>query len=227
MTSVSEGTTSERFTAALRSTTWDDHEKAERTAYMEALLGGKLSVPGYVDLVAQHYFAYVVLEDAAEAMRDDPIGSKFVFDSLLRVRALEEDLEHLLGADWRDKVRPSESTKEYCDRMRAVCFDWAGGYIAHSYTRYLGDLSGGQVIRAALERAHPQELADGKGVAFYYFPQISDFKAFKVEYRDRLDNAPWDEAEQQRVINEALVAYQLNTKVLAELGHDLPRYLIA
>src|SRR3954447_9267237 len=117
---------------------------------MQAMLGGKLAISGYSDMVAQHYFAYVVLEEAAEVMREHPIAGKFVFDSLLRTKALEKDLEHLLGAGWRDRIEPNGATKEYVARIREVCFDWPGGYIAHSYTRYLGDLSGGQVIRASL-----------------------------------------------------------------------------
>ncbi|GAA1828589.1 biliverdin-producing heme oxygenase [Actinomadura chokoriensis] len=34
--------------------------------------------------------------------------------------------------------------------MREVCFDWP----AHHYTRYLGDLSGGQVIGARIVRGY-------------------------------------------------------------------------
>lgn len=217
---------SAKFSEALKTVTWDDHEKAEYTEYMQAMLGGKLDISGYTDMVAQHYFAYVVLEEAAEAMRGDAVGGKFVFDSLLRTKALEEDLEHLIGEDWRDRIAPNEATKEYVARMREVCFDWPGGYVAHSYTRYLGDLSGGQVIRASLERAFPEQLADGKGVAFYLFPEVEDFKAFKVDYRLLLDTVAWSDEEQQKVIDEALIAYRVNTKVLAELGRDLSRYLL-
>lgn len=226
MTAVGDqASTSARFSEALKTTTWDDHEQAEYTEYMQALLGGKLNIDGYTDMVTQHYFAYVVLEEAGERMREDPIGGKFVFDSLLRVAALEDDLEHLLGSDWRGKVSPSATTEEYCRRLREVCFDWPGGFVAHSYTRYLGDLSGGQVIRASIQRAFPDQTAGDKGVRFYVFPGIPDYNAFKVDYRERLDTAPWAEGEQQRVIDEALLAYKLNTKVLAELGRDLPRYL--
>jgi len=216
-----------KFSEALKTITWDDHEKAEYTEYMQAMLGGKLDISGYRDMVAQHYFAYVVLEEAAETMREDPIGGRFVFDSLLRKAALEKDLEHLLGEDWRARITPNAATTEYCARMRQVCFDWPGGYVAHSYTRYLGDLSGGQMIRASLERSFPEQLAGKAGVAFYLFPDIGDFAAFKVEYRQLLDVVDWSDEEQRKVIDEALVAYRLNTKVLAELGRDLARYLLA
>lgn len=216
-------TTSSRFSEELKSMTWDDHEHAEYTEYMQALLGGQLNADGYIDMVAQHYFAYLVIEEAAEKMRTDEVGGPFVYDSLTRVAALEADLQFLLGDDWRDKIAPNEATKEYCDRLREVCFSWPGGFVAHAYTRYLGDLSGGQVIKGAVERAFGYE--DQQGVQFYVFDQIPDYKAFKIQYRDQLDAAPWDEDEQQRVIDEAVLAYRLNTKVLAEIGRDLPRYL--
>ncbi len=72
------------------------------------------------------------------------------------------------------------------------------------------------MIRAATERAF--NLQDKQGVQFYVFPEIADAKAWKVGYRDALDAAPWDKDEQQKVIDEVLVAYNLNTKVLVDCG---------
>lgn len=213
------------FSRALKSRTWGGHQRAECTDYMQAVLGGKLALEGYAAMVAQLYFVYVVLEEAAEAMRADQVGGKFVFDSLLRTKALRADLEYLVGADWPSRIEPTEATRKYCARMREVCFDWPGGFIAHSYTRYLGDISGGQIIRTALERAFPTELVNGRGIAFYQFPGIADLSTFKREYRQLLDTVTWSTQEQAKVIDEALVAYQLNTDVLVELGGDLPRYL--
>ena len=210
--------TSSRFSEALRSMTWDDHEKAQYTEYMQKVLGGQISREGYADMVAQHYFAYLVIEDAAEKMRGDEIGNKFVFDSLARIKPLEEDLEFLLGADWKDKISPNKSTEEYLARLKEVIYTDSGAFVAHAYTRYLGDLSGGQVIKAAVERSFKFE--NGDGVKFYIFDQIPDYKAFKIAYRDLLDGAAWTEEERSKVIDEAILAYKLNTKVLAELGRD-------
>jgi heme oxygenase len=194
--------------------TWTDHDAAEYTAYMQALLEGKLPRDSYADMVAQHYFAYQVIEDAATRMADDPIAGRFVHPGLARIPALEADLEYLLVPQWREVISPNPGTVEYVARLREVCNDWPGGFVAHHYTRYLGDLSGGQIIRVKVERAY--ELPDQQGVQFYVFPGIENLKAFKEDYRDALAAAPWDEAERAKIIDEVLTAYRLNTKVLVE-----------
>ena len=81
---------------------------------------------------------------------------------------------------------------------------WPAGYVAHHYTRYLGDLSGGQVIgrRMAELLGEPE-----RGTAFYRFAEIQQPKRFKDEYRRLLDAAPWDDDESGRVIDEVRVAY--------------------
>ena len=207
-----------RFSAALRTMTWDEHQKAEFAGYMQALMDGRLPLAAYADMVAQHYFAYRVLEEAAEAMRHDPVAGRFVFDELTRLPALERDLEHLVGADWRNRIRANAATERYCERLREVCFDWPGGFVAHSYTRYLGDLSGGQAIGVSVQRIYG--LADGRGVQFYHFPGIPKRREFKDGYRRQLDQADWSAEEQARVVDEVLLAYRLNTDVLVELGQS-------
>ena len=98
----------------------------------------------------------------------------------------------------------------------AACFDWPGGYVAHHYVRYMGDMSGGQVIRRIVERTY--DLTDHAGTGFYVFDEVGDLKAFKARYRDLLDSVPWSSEERDRVVEEILVAYRLNTGVLDGLG---------
>ena len=37
-------------------------------------------------------------------------------------------------------------------------------------------------------------------------------------YREQLDAAPWDAAEQERIIDEVLVAYRFNTDLFTDLA---------
>ena len=72
------------------------------------------------------------------------------------------------------------------------------------------------MIRRIVERTY--ELSDHRGTRFYVFDEIGDLKAFKERYRELLDTTPWSPAEKDRIVEEILVAYRLNTDVIDALG---------
>lgn len=203
------------FSTALRERSSASHSQSEHSGFMADLLKGDGTREDYAALVAQHFFIYEALEAAVDRVKDDPIAAPFLRDELTRLPALEADLAFLLGPDWREQISPLPSTREYVDRINGVG-DWAGGLVAHHYTRYLGDLSGGLFIGKVMARRFGFE---DEGVSFYVFDRIPDPAAFKDEYREQLDAAPWDEVERERVIDEVLQAYAYNTA----LFHDLDR----
>lgn len=215
---------SEGFADQLRKATWADHEAAESDGYVQALLAGKVSRAGYAEMVAQHYFAYVALEAAGRDLAADPVAGPFVLPELERLPALEHDLEILHGPGWKDAISPSRPTLTYVARINQIA-DWPGGFIAHHYTRYLGDLSGGQVIRKSAEKSYGLKGRDGIG--FYVFPLIDDYRTFKFAYRDALNALVLDEVERKRVVGEVRLAYQLNTEVLAEIGKRMAQFAVA
>ncbi|MFI0373932.1 heme oxygenase (biliverdin-producing) [Actinomadura sp. 1N219] len=203
------------FSARLRAATWSDHGDNETSAYMSALVEGRLARDEYAVLVAQLHPVYDLLEEAADRMASDPVAGPFDLPGLRRRDALEADLAYFYGPRWRARIEPGEATERYCDRLREVCFDWPAGFVAHHYTRYLGDLSGGQYIGRQVRKTLDLTAGDD-GVRFYRFPGKP--KAYKDRYRDLLDAAPWDAAEQDRVIDEVRTAYRLNAGVTEELG---------
>jgi heme oxygenase len=203
------------FSAMLKEASWGAHERAAQAPFMAQLIGGDLALERYADLVVQMYFAYRALEGAADALDDDPVAGPFVTDRLTRLPALEADLAHLLGPDWASTIEPLPATSAYVDRLHEVCFTWPGGFVGHHYVRYLGDLSGGQYIGKVVARTYG---LDGDGVQFFRFEAIDDLAGFKDDYRDLLDAAPWDLDEKRRIIDEILLAYQLNTDVLDALS---------
>ena len=202
------------FSTTLRESTRAAHDRANNSAFMVRLLDGELRLAGYGRLAAQYYFIYQAIEAASDTMRDHPAGGHFVFDELRRLPALATDLEALLGPDWEAAIEPSPATESYVRRIRTVAHGWAGGYVAHHYTRYLGDLAGGQVVRRLLKDAYDVE---GPGALFYHFDGIESVPAFRKRYRALLDGAPWDAAERARIVREVGLAFEFNIAVLTDL----------
>ncbi len=203
------------FSTALRERSSAAHSGSEHAGFMADLMRGEGTREDYVALVAQHWFIYEALESAAERMKADPVAATFISDRLTRLPALESDLEFLIGADWRERISPLPTTRRYVARIREVGAVWPGGFVAHHYTRYLGDLSGGLFIGRLMARRFG---FDTNGIGFYLFGDIADPKAFKDVYREQLDAAPWDAAEQERIIDEVLVAYRFNTDLFTDLA---------
>ena len=198
----------------LREGTRAEHSQAESEGFVERLLAGRLDVAAYADLAAQQHAVYTALEQASERMRDDVRGQALVFEELTRVPAIERDLTHLYGAGWRDVARVLPATERYVARLRTVGADVAC-YAAHAYTRYLGDLSGGQVIQRMMQRHYGLTTA---GLEFYDFPQIPKAKPFKDVYRERLDGLDLDDTEVDLAVSEAQEAFRLNRAMFVELG---------
>jgi len=203
------------FSQALRERTSSGHSSSEGADFMSDLMTGKGSKEDYIALVAQHFFIYEALEAAADRMRADAVAAPFISDKLTRLPAIVQDLEFLIGPDWREQITPLPTTARYVARINEVGAVWPGGFVAHHYTRYLGDLSGGQIIRTLMQR---QFGFDTNGVGFYLFGDIAKPREFKDTYREQLDAVPWDDEEQARVIDEVMVAYRFNTDLFRDLA---------
>ena len=84
----------------------------------------------------------------------------------------------------------------------------------HHYTRYLGDLSGGQILRNIAKNS--LKLNDG-GLDFYEFPEIENKKEFKDHYRATLNTLPVSESQLSAIVSEANYAFRLNMFMFEEL----------
>ncbi|MFG2646629.1 heme oxygenase (biliverdin-producing) [Streptomyces sp. NPDC048436] len=214
----------EPFSTVIRTASHEQHTEAETSTFMGDLLGGRLGVEAYARYTEQLWFVYRALEEGAAALRDDPVAGPFIRPELMRVAELERDLTHLRGAGWQSSARPLPATSAYATRVAHCAREWPGGYVAHHYTRYLGDLSGGQIIRGKAEQTWGF-ARKGDGVRFYVFEQIANPAAFKRGYRELLDGlgevVP-DDLERQRIVDECRGAFALNTRVFRELGDEFP-----
>ncbi len=203
------------FSRLVRERSSGSHRDSEGAGFMSSLLKGDATRDDYIALVSQHWAIYEALEGVEPAMREVALVAPFLSPALTRLPALETDLAFLIGDDWRERLVLVPATIEYAARIREVAATWPPGYIAHHYTRYLGDLSGGLHIGRVIGRQFGFET---NGIGFYLFDQIADPTAFKDAYRAQLDAAPWAPGEQERVVDEVLRAYDFNTRIFEQLS---------
>src|SRR3954454_11235008 len=198
-----------------------EHQTAEDSSFMSELLGGRVNARGYADYLLRLRVAYDAMEQLVRAHRDDA-GVAAVHDTALeRLAAIDSDLDHWVGPATGDRSVDSPAAEAYRRRLLAAAAEWPTLLVAHHYTRYLGDLSGGQAIGRILDRTFG---LDGAGIAFYDFPEIAKPKLYKDGYRARLDALDLVAEDQARVVAEVQTAFRLNQALFAELGERLPAY---
>jgi heme oxygenase len=210
---------SSNLATKLREGTKKSHTMAENVGFVKCFLKGVVEKTSYRKLVTNLYFVYSAMEEEMEKLRQHPIVSKIYFPELNRKESLETDLFYYYGANWRDQVAPSKACEEYIQRIREVAANNPELLVGHSYTRYLGDLSGGQILKGIAQRA--MNLTDGEGTAFYEFKDISDEKAFKNTYRQAMNDLPIDDATADRIVDEANDAFGMNMRLFQELEGNL------
>ena len=116
----------------------------------------------------------------------------------------------LFGAAWESALPLLPAGEDYERRVGLAAAGDGAGLIAHAYTRYLGDLSGGQAMKRLLARAlalRPEQLS------FYDFPEIDDAEQFKERYRRAINEGVASIVDVDRVAAEAVAAFELNIAV--------------
>lgn len=207
--------TRRRLSVAMKEGSAAEHVAAEQSAFISELLAGRVTARGYSEYLLRLRVVYAALEDAMEARRDDPMVAAVYDPALERVTAIDADLRHWRPDGTRDVDSPAATA--YGERLAALT--WGGALVAHHYTRYLGDLSGGRVIHQALSRRFGLR---GDGLAFYDFPMR--VKPYKDAYRARLDALRPAADETERIVDEVKLAFGLNHALLDELADHVPTH---
>jgi heme oxygenase len=203
----------------LREGTKKSHTMAENVGFIKCFLKGVVEKASYRKLVGNFYFVYGAMEEEMMKLKDHPVISQIYFPELNREKSLEKDLYYYYGPNWRQEVKLSQAGEEYVKRIHQVAKEQPELLVAHSYTRYMGDLSGGQILKNIAQKA--MNLEEGSGTAFYNFENIPDEKAFKVQYRQALDELNVDQATADQIVVEANDAFKLNMKMFQELEGNL------
>ena len=199
------------LSAAMRAGSQNEHTAAEQSPFMRELLRGNLNPDGYVEYLLRLQVVYAALEDAVRAHRDDPLVAVVYDPALERLSAIDADLHY--WAEGSSRKLNSSAAEVYRDRLESIR---GGALLAHHYTRYLGDLSGGRIISRALDRAFS---LDGIGLALYDFPVQP--KTYKDSYRARLDALDLQTEQFDEVVGEVKLAFRLNQALFDELAGNL------
>jgi len=206
-----------QFSQRLREETKEIHTMAERCTFMRGFLRGATSPTAYADYLGGMHRMYVALERALDARRDHPVLRAFYFPELFRVRAIERDLEFFGGQPLEQNDRADVVLGEYTAHLSRLAEKAPECLIGHAYTRYMGDLSGGQILSKIVSKSMGLDR-QGEGLAFYRFDGIEDIGGFKKEYRERLDQLPEiDPKLPDRIVAETMTSFRYNIRFFETL----------
>jgi heme oxygenase len=199
----------------LRVGTQQAHTDSENLGFMKCFVKGVVDRDCFIQLLRNFYFVYSELETAIEKHKQHPVINLIYFPELNRQSSLEQDMLFYYGNQWQKRITPSPAAQAYIARIQQISTHEPALLLAHSYTRYLGDLSGGQMLQKIAQSA--LKLSGYEGTSFYNFQQIPDKQAFKEKYRQALDKLSIDDKTTDKIVAEANHAFKLNMQILKEL----------
>ncbi|XP_054891500.1 heme oxygenase 1a [Poeciliopsis prolifica] len=196
--------------------TKENHVRAENTELMLSYQKGQITLKQYKVLMFSLYEIYKALEEELDRNSSHPAVAPIYFpQELARLESLERDLEYFFGHDWEKRVIVPAATQRYKQRLRKIGQENPELLVAHAYTRYLGDLSGGQVLGKITQKS--LGLSSKEGLSFFSFPGVSSPNRFKQLYRSRMNSVELTEGEKAAVLEEAVEAFELNIQVFDDL----------
>ena len=235
-----------KLSVTMKSGTAASHVAAENVHFVRNFIRGQIDPTLFAALTKQLFYVYRtleyhLLESSSSTTGDDTNRvhlqqfQKF-HQALQRTESLKEDLDYWFGTKEaqqmihyelsddvdNDSTNPkfiSPATRDYIQRIQYCAQQHPYLLLAHSYTRYLGDLSGGKILARVARKALQLSSTDD-GLAFYDFhTTISNTKQFKDEYRLALDqlDPPLTTEQIQLLVAEANIAFVLNMRIFEEL----------
>ena len=212
-----------RLSDALKTGTARAHEAAESVHFVKNFIRGKIDRQLYALLVAQLFHVYRRLEDALDVHAPVHFAAVHFPSELNRTQALQEDVD-FWHSDLKEGVEPpvSPASQDYIDRINYLEATNPLLLLAHAYTRYLGDLSGGKILARVARRALRLDKSEngraGEGLRFYDFDKIQSFKKFKDLYRQSLNELALHQKQVEAIVQEANVAFLMQCKFVERLS---------
>ncbi len=134
----------------LRSGTQKAHTDAENVGFMKCFVKGIVDKECLGKFLGNLYFVYGELEAAISKHQQHPVIKVMYFPQLNRLPFLEKDMLFYYGDLWPSYLKPSLATQKYVARLQQLSTHQPALLLGHAYTRYMGDLSGGQMLQKKL-----------------------------------------------------------------------------
>mmetsp|Transcript_22137 Transcript_22137/g.61520 ORF Transcript_22137/g.61520 Transcript_22137/m.61520 type:complete len:283 (+) Transcript_22137:78-926(+) len=191
------------------------HSVAENTAFVSGFFKGLSTRQSYRDLITSLYFVYEAMERSFDTTTDESVKALDA-PELRRLDSLKKDMEYFYGTEQVPSLAMSPATKAYVARIEEIASgDKPYLLIGHQYSRYLGDLFGGQMMGSMARRS--LDLSEGHGVQFYEFKDINNTKDYITEWYHILNRLELTDVEKQAIVDEANYCFALNIAIFEEL----------
>ena len=192
------------------------HTELERSALMVSLLRGEMKRAPYCALLRNLHAIYEALELALDRHAVQRGVSAVYFPALFRRQSLADDLHVLHGPGWQDDIQLRRAALDYTVHLNRLAATHPTHLVAHAYVRYLGDLSGGQMLRRIVAASMP--VPEGRGTAFYEFGDAEQTHALTQAFRNGLARVVADPATVSALVDEARLAFELHSCLFDELA---------
>ncbi|KAF9643277.1 heme oxygenase [Thelephora ganbajun] len=232
----------------LKAGTMKIHEEVEKSKGATHLARGELDREEYIRCLMMFWHIYHSLEEGLAANANDNVLTPTYNPALFaRASALSSDISFLLGVSDDDsswKTHPTHQTlisspspafRAYVSRLTHLVEEEPRRLLAHSYIRYMGDLSGGQVMKRNIRKAYG--LVDKQGTAFYDFgvtgsegqskpftANMGEVRRIKEWFRDGIDAGVGnDVGVKEALLDEATRAFVLHKNIFDEIKAPSPK----
>lgn len=179
---------------SLREATAENHKNAEKQPFVGIMFGGKLPDEVYAIYLWNLYLQYETLETFAD---ENGVINTDELAELYRAPKIKEDFKEL----WHRPTNPPtlQVTLDFKKHLQEISKD-PKALLAHCYTRHMGDLSGGQMLKVRVPGS----------ARMYEFQNTDELKA---KIREKLSDD---------LVDEVKIAYDFATKMFAEMLMYLP-----
>lgn len=214
----------------LREATAAQHRQAERSRFMATLIAGRADRRSYRLLLHNLLPIYAALEPLLQAHREHAWLAPVWAPAMARLPALQNDI-----AEWQ-RLAPSElgpplpASVHYAHRLNGLMPDTASPDTAiarlmgHAYVRYLGDLSGGQVLQRVVARQ--LGTSGASGTSFYDFGAPAQAAALLQRWRETLAALPAEGELADAAVQEARWSFDQHLRLFEALEAFMPPHTI-